>query len=271
MVKQSGEAWEMWTHMMTSGRQKVDTRWAVPNHNNCHFKSTSLLALWTMNYIDAALRALLATNPVTDIRRRLRDPLLGSGNSLGTWVEGACDLWSQCTLSYICSVQYGTDSSQSVVPPFLATFRPLYCWLPWSPIPLEQQVLLPSFHFPGSLVPGPIPFFTLTFVLTLLLLCIIVNANQRLKNGVGLGARLLPWDAIEECNRSCQLSMLGVHVRVWVCVCVCTCVCVYCVCVCVCACVCVWYEDVYELLLGGGVGSGWFVTIGGPFVSKLLI
>jgi len=38
-----------------------------------------------MNYIDAALRALLATNPVTDIRRRLRDPLLGGGN---TWEHG---------------------------------------------------------------------------------------------------------------------------------------------------------------------------------------
>ena len=92
-------------------------------------------------------------------------------------------------------------------------------------------------------------------MLTLPLPCIIVNANQRLKNGVGLGARLLPWDAIEECNRSCQLSMLGVHCDgtcVSVCV-LCVCVCVY-VYVCVCACVCgMRMFSQCELLLGGAV------------------
>ena len=34
-----GKAWEIWSCAVTSGRQKVDTRGAVPDSSNCRFVS----------------------------------------------------------------------------------------------------------------------------------------------------------------------------------------------------------------------------------------
>ena len=53
---QSGEAWEIWSHAVTSDWQRVDTGLMVPNCNIC--MSTCPWALWTTNGIDAALLTL---------------------------------------------------------------------------------------------------------------------------------------------------------------------------------------------------------------------
>ena len=58
MQTRRGKAWEIWSRAMTSGRRRVDTWGAVPNHNNSIFHVDPSLASWVTNGTDAALQTL---------------------------------------------------------------------------------------------------------------------------------------------------------------------------------------------------------------------
>jgi len=52
-------------------------------------------------------------------------------------------------------------------------------------------------------------FFTAMFFVILPLLCIIVNTNQRVKNGIGLGTRLTVHFALQTTNDLLQQRLLA--------------------------------------------------------------
>jgi len=69
-----------------------------------------------------------------------------------------------------------------------------------------------------NLVPMPPPFFVLRFAFALPLLCIILNANRRTKNGGGLGTRLymnhVKYDV--QCVKPFVVSFVGLLILCYV-------------------------------------------------------
>ena len=83
--KYGGKAWEIWSHAMPSGRQKVDTWGAVLSYNNSCFVLNHPWCHEQQTVIDAVLLMLCLLQPSDwQYKKGLQDSLLGITPRLST-------------------------------------------------------------------------------------------------------------------------------------------------------------------------------------------